>query len=43
MKKILILLCVAAISLMGVEQKVDGEKVFDKACASCHIKMITQT
>jgi len=41
MKKILILLCVAAISLMGVEQKIDGEKVFDKACASCHIKMIT--
>ncbi|MEA1952834.1 MAG: c-type cytochrome [Campylobacterota bacterium] len=41
MKKVLILLCIAAISLVGAEQKVDGEKVFDKACASCHIKMIT--
>ena len=29
------------VSLMASEQKVDGEQVFEKKCASCHIKMIT--
>jgi len=41
MKKLWLILLMGAVSLMGAEQKVDGEKVFDKACASCHIKMIT--
>ena len=41
MKKLWLIVLMGAVSLMGVEQKVDGEKVFDKACASCHIKMIT--
>jgi len=41
MKKIGLILLISALSLMGAEQKVDGEKVFDKACASCHVKMIT--
>jgi cytochrome c len=31
------------VSLMAVENKIDGEKVFDKACASCHIKMIKKS
>ena len=41
MDKILILLFAAAAALLGAEENIDGEKVFDKACASCHIKMIT--
>ena len=41
MKKLWLAVLIGAVSLMGAEQKVDGEKVFDKACASCHIKMIT--
>ena len=41
MKKLWLMLLIGAVSLMGAEQKVDGEKVFDKACASCHVKMIT--
>ena len=41
MKKIALIVLMGAVSLMGAEQKIDGEKVFDKACASCHIKMIT--
>ncbi len=41
MKKLGLVVLMGAVSLMGAEQKVDGEKVFDKACASCHIKMIT--
>jgi len=41
MKKLWLVVLMGAVSLMGAEQKVDGEKVFDKACASCHIKMIT--
>jgi len=41
MKKLWLTVLIGAVSLMGAEQKVDGEKVFDKACASCHIKMIT--
>jgi len=41
MKKLWLVVLIGTISLMGAEQKVDGEKVFDKVCASCHIKMIT--
>jgi uncharacterized pyridoxamine 5'-phosphate oxidase family protein len=41
MKKLSFILLIATVFLMGVEQKVDGEKVFDRSCASCHIKMIT--
>ncbi len=41
MKKLGLILLMAVVSLMGAEQKVDGEKVFEKVCASCHIKMIT--
>jgi len=41
MKKLWLVLLMGAVTLVGAEQKVDGEKVFDKACASCHIKMIT--
>ncbi len=41
MKKLWLMLLIGVVSLMGAEEKVDGEKVFDKACASCHIKMIT--
>ncbi len=41
MKKTGLILLMGAISLMGAEQKIDGEKVFDKDCASCHVKMIT--
>ena len=42
MKKLWLVLLMGAVSLMGAEQKIEGEKVFDKACASCHIKMITK-
>lgn len=43
MKHLLIVLLLGAVSLMAAEEKaVDGEKVFEKACASCHIKMITK-
>ncbi len=41
MKKLWLIVLMGAVSLMGAEQKVDGEKVFDKACVSCHVKMIT--
>ena len=41
MKKLVLILLMAAVSLVGAEQKVDGEKVFEKVCASCHVKMIT--
>ncbi len=30
------------VSLMGADSKVDGEKVFEAQCASCHIKMISK-
>jgi len=40
-KKLVLILLMAAVSLVGAEQKVDGEKVFEKVCASCHVKMIT--
>ena len=42
MKKLGLIVLMAGVSLFGVEQKVDGEKVFEKVCASCHIKMITK-
>ncbi len=42
MKKLGLILLMAGVSLVGAEQKVDGEKVFEKVCASCHIKMITK-
>ena len=44
MKKIIIsfLASVACLTaLQSAEKKVDGEAVFERACASCHIKMIT--
>ena len=43
MKLIIAGLIIGAVSLMATESKVDGEKVFEKACASCHIKMITKS
>ena len=42
MKKILILLTASTLVLMSAEQKVDGERVFDTKCVSCHIKDITK-
>jgi len=42
MKKLGLILLMAGVSLVAAEQKVDGEKVFEKVCASCHIKMITK-
>ncbi len=42
MKRIVIGLILGAVSLIAAESKVDGEKVFEKDCASCHIKMITK-
>jgi len=41
MKKLWLTVLMGAVSLMGAEQKVDGEKVFEKVCASCHVKMIS--
>ena len=41
-KKLGLILLMAVVSLVGAEQKVNGEKVFEKVCASCHIKMITK-
>ena len=42
MQRIGLLVLVGVVSLMGIEKKVDGEVVFDKACASCHMKNITK-
>ncbi|MEA3456679.1 MAG: c-type cytochrome [Campylobacterota bacterium] len=42
MRRIMISLIAGAVSLMAAEGKVDGEKVFEKACASCHIKIISK-
>ncbi len=42
MKQVGLILLMAAVSLVAAEQKVDGEQVFEKVCASCHIKMITK-
>ena len=41
-KKVLYIMLLGAVSLMGAEQKIDGEQVFEKNCASCHIKMISK-
>ena len=43
MKKLWLLVCMATVSLVSAEQTIDGEKVFDKVCASCHVKMITSS
>ncbi len=43
MKRLFSMFLTVSLSLMATEQKVDGEKIFEKACASCHIKMITST
>ncbi len=43
MKRIITTMIIGAVSLMATESKVDGEQVFDKACASCHIKMIKKS
>jgi cytochrome c553 len=37
-----VLVLIASVALVAAEKKVDGEKVFDTKCASCHIKMITK-
>jgi len=42
MKKILILLAASTLVLMSAEQKVNGEEVFERNCAACHIKNITK-
>ena len=42
MKKLGLILLMVGVSLVAAEQKVDGEKVFERVCASCHIKMITK-
>ena len=42
MKKILLLLTASTLALMGAEQKLNGETVFDNKCVSCHIKTITK-
>ncbi len=41
MKRLLLVLLIGTLSLVAKEHKLDGEKVFDKVCSSCHIKMIT--
>jgi len=43
MKGVIIAILAIAVSLAVAENKIDGEKVFDQKCASCHIKMITKT
>jgi len=42
-KSIVAGLMVAAVSLVSAETKVEGEKVFERVCAECHIKTITKT
>ena len=44
MKKIIAIMGITLgiISFVTAETKVDGEKVFEAKCASCHIKMITK-
>lgn len=44
MKKMISVLSTALVvaSLATAETKIDGEKVFEAKCASCHIKMITK-
>lgn len=42
MTRIGLILLMGVGSLLGAEQEVDGEKVFDRTCAACHIKTITK-
>ena len=43
MKKVFIILMVFSLTSVWADEKaVDGEKVFDKTCASCHVKNITK-
>ena len=43
MKKVFIVLMIFSLTAVWAEEKaVDGEKVFDRMCASCHIKNITK-
>ena len=42
MIKMLSMLVLVTCYVMATEQQVDGEKVFDKVCAACHIKTITK-
>ena len=41
-KNVLYIMLLSMVSLMATEEKVDGEQVFEKKCASCHVKMITE-
>lgn len=38
----MIIALMGMVSLVAAEKKIEGEKVFEKACASCHIKMISK-
>ena len=42
MKHIMMIALMGMVSLVAAEEKIEGEKVFEKACASCHIKMISK-
>jgi len=42
MKRIITGIVIGTVALMAAESTIDGEKVFDQKCASCHIKMITK-
>jgi len=42
MKRVLSMLMALTCSMMATPQQVEGEKVFDKVCAACHIKTITK-
>ncbi len=43
MNKVIVLILALTLSAVSAEEKViDGEKVFDRACAACHIKTITK-
>ena len=42
MKNIIITALMSSVILIAGEANIDGEKVFDKVCASCHVKMISK-
>ena len=43
MKKIFVVFTALLLTVVSAEEKVvDGEKVFDRTCSSCHIKTITK-
>ena len=42
MKNAILMLIAGAVSLMGAESSVDGEKVFERECSACHVKMISK-